>query len=61
MQIVSYHSAVPNDEGTCVACNQSPTVNFEANGKVVLATDLCGPCYFGTAEAVDPDNWDNLE
>jgi len=47
----------PNYEKECITCEQTPVVEIPkddpGNG------NLCGPCYFGTAEALDPDMWED--
>lgn len=40
----------PDYEGKCDNCGQSPTVPVSG---------LCGPCHFGTHEAVNGGWWDN--
>jgi len=32
----------------CVVCEQSPVLNL---------TDMCGPCTFGEAACLDPNEW----
>jgi hypothetical protein len=39
----------PNWEQGCDNCGQKPTIR---------ASGLCGPCHFGTAEAVNGGWWD---
>ncbi|TDN70646.1 hypothetical protein [Paraburkholderia sp. BL10I2N1] len=46
------------DYGTrCEVCDESPCVTGVKAGRVVYQSGLCGPCTFGTAEAIDPANW----
>ena len=33
---------------SCCTCSQSPTVGDSG---------LCGACFFGEADCIDPDNW----
>jgi hypothetical protein len=48
----------PNYDGKCVACGSSPTVTgLDEDGKKLFGDQLCGPCFFGEAEAVDPETW----
>lgn len=49
----------PNYEENCVVCDQSPVVDLydPAENTLFHKTELCGPCCFGTASALDPDNW----
>lgn len=48
---------VPDYETECENCGQSPTVTLEENGKVTSRWDMCGPCTFGTARALNVDEW----
>ena len=52
----------PNYDERCVVCDQSPVVDLydPENPDEDIPyhkTDLCGPCCFGTASAIDPDTW----
>lgn len=47
----------PDYQGTCSVCSQSPIVTGVLDGKVILRTDLCGPCTWGEAACLDPDEW----
>jgi len=49
----------PNYAGHCEVCGESPTVVVVAEGQED-DLGLCGPCCFGTARALDPDNWESL-
>ena len=40
----------PDWGGTCENCEENPTVPSSA---------LCGPCHFGTADAIGGDWWDD--
>lgn len=47
-------------DGVCEVCGSGPTVVVAAqNGDVISALNLCGPCCFGTAEALDPGYWES--
>ena len=48
---------IPDYEIECINCGQTPTVNIFQNGLIQSQTELCGPCCFGEADALDPDNW----
>lgn len=49
---------MPDYENKCENCGQSPVVTgTDENGKVVYRSKMCGPCTFGEAAALDPDNW----
>lgn len=47
----------PNYEIECVVCGQTPTVDLLEKGKDVYHTELCGPCCFGEAACIDPEEW----
>ncbi len=53
--------AIPNYTGMCEVCEQSPTVTIIENEKELYASTLCGVCMFGTAQALDPDKWNELD
>lgn len=50
------NAATPNYDATCEICMMTPTVvvNDEDGAH---DTGLCGPCCFGEADAIDPENW----
>lgn len=50
-------SLVPNYERPCENCEQVPTVDVYEGDKLGWHMDLCGPCAFGEADAIDPENW----
>lgn len=52
-------STKPNYDRKCLNCEQTPTVDiYDKDGKILRThMDLCGPCCFGEADAVDPENW----
>ena len=41
----------------CISCGATPTVVLTKNGKDVEKMELCGPCCFGEAACIDPDEW----
>lgn len=48
----------PNYQRPCLACDQVPTVDIQpVRGGAIRHTDLCGPCTWGEANTLDPDNW----
>lgn len=47
----------PDWEGKCLNCEQTPTVDIYKNGNKVDSTGMCGPCTFGEAACLDPDEW----
>lgn len=48
----------PDYTESCANCGQTPTVTgVDAAGNVLYASDMCGPCTFGTAAALNPDWW----
>lgn len=54
MEIDGYE---PDYEDSCMNCEQSPTVTAVSKGEVVYQWHLCGPCMFGTAQALDSTTW----
>lgn len=47
----------PNYIARCENCDQSPTVEGVKDGKVVYESGMCGPCTFGEAACLDPEEW----
>lgn len=47
----------PNYNCRCEICDQSPTVEGVRDGKVVYESGMCGPCTFGEAACLDPQEW----
>lgn len=47
----------PDWVAECCVCDQSPVVDVYEDGKLVYSTDMCGPCSFGEAAAIDPEEW----
>lgn len=52
---------VPNYEEQCMNCDQSPTVEAWLGDECVNKWEMCGPCTFGTARALDVDWWNSGE
>lgn len=53
---------VPDYNGSCFNCGQSPTVTVvDGNGIVVTDFEMCGPCTFGEASAVYPESWGEIK
>lgn len=49
---------LPNYDRPCQNCGQTPTVDLKpVAGGEVSHLDLCGPCCFGEAACIDPENW----
>ena len=48
---------VPNNELPCMVCGQTPTVDIYVDGKREVPTELCGPCTWGEADTINPENW----
>lgn len=59
MDTIEVDAFVPDPTGQCCVCGQSPTVTAVKAGKIVNEWDLCGPCCFGTAKALDPATWNS--
>lgn len=47
----------PNYACNCIVCGQAPTVEGVKNAGVVYASEMCGPCTFGEAACLDPQEW----
>lgn len=56
-QVMEIDRYVPDYRHECINCGQTPVVTAERKGKVVLSTDMCGPCTWGEAETLDPSTW----
>lgn len=52
-----YSGYKPDYSQKCDNCDNSPTVVVKKDGETVEDYGLCGPCVFGSAECLDPDNW----
>lgn len=48
---------VPDYDYECENCGQVPTVTVEDDGKQTSHFEMCGPCTFGEAACIDPENW----
>ncbi len=55
--VIKIDSYEPDYEHGCAVCGQTPTVTGVKDGKVVLETELCGPCTWGEAKTIDPEEW----
>ncbi len=57
--IVEY---IPED-AECSVCGNSPCVIARPidGGEPDMQMNMCGPCTFGTADALDPDWWNNQD
>lgn len=47
----------PDYKRKCCNCGQKPVVTAVSDGKRVIDFEMCGPCTFGEAAMLDPDNW----
>ena len=47
----------PDWETSCEVCGQTPTVTGVRDGKIVLHVAMCGPCTWGEAACLDPEEW----
>lgn len=51
-------TVIPDYNTACSNCGQTPTVTIKNKyEEKVNHLELCGPCAFGEAAAIDPDNW----
>lgn len=56
-EILEIDSYEPNYMGECCNCGQSPTVQGVKAGEVIYDSEMCGPCTFGEAACLDPQEW----
>jgi hypothetical protein len=49
----------PDYKKACDNCGQKPTVTAVKDGKRVNHWEMCGPCVFGTARALDTEWWNS--
>lgn len=56
-QVMKIDSYEPDWDAKCCNCGQSPVVTAVKDGEVVNNFEMCGPCTFGTAKALDTDWW----
>lgn len=47
----------PNYKTHCIVCNSTPTVDVYEGEKLAFSTEMCGPCTWGEADCIDPNNW----
>jgi len=59
-EVIELDEYVPNYQRRCIACEQRPVVDGLKNGKQIPLAGLCGPCTFGTSDAIYPDEWNRL-
>jgi hypothetical protein len=48
----------PDYKNECDVCGATPVVTVTRAGKVMNTTGMCGPCTWGEAAMVDPDEWE---
>ena len=68
MTTIKIDQFLPNYQQECEVCGQFPCVDgvvfagkARRKTKVIYHSALCGPCTFGTAEATDPETWNQDE
>jgi hypothetical protein len=55
-------SYVPDYNNDCCNCGQSPVVTVvDSLGNKTTDFEMCGPCTFGTAKALDVDQWNTQD
>ena len=47
----------PNHKAPCMVCGSKPTIDIFVGGKLERRTEMCGPCTWGEADTIDPENW----
>lgn len=60
-EVIEIDKYVPNWSRRCVACDRRPVVEGAKDRKIIRLAQLCGPCTFGTAAALDPAGWNSLD
>lgn len=58
---LKFDSYDPDFDHNCIVCGQNPVVTLVRKGEVVYETEMCGPCTFGTAKALDWDWWNTQD
>lgn len=56
-QVTEVDRFVPDYTHRCSNCGNTPVVTAEKDGKIVYQGELCGPCTWGIAAALDPRTW----
>lgn len=47
----------PDYDTNCYVCGNTPVVTMVRNNKIIYTMEKCGPCTWGEAEMLDPDEW----
>lgn len=50
-------TATPLYDEKCIVCGQSPVVGMTDSEGNTYSLELCGPCCFGEADCINPENW----
>jgi hypothetical protein len=58
-ELSSREKFIPDYSRSCENCGQSPVVTAVnmKSGEVTYESGMCGPCTFGEADCIDPENW----
>lgn len=51
----------PDYDSVCLNCSTAPVVTMYKGEKCINDSELCGPCFFGTAKALDPEWWNDQD
>ena len=50
----------PDYDNPCGNCGVVPTVlGLNKNGEIIYDSEVCGPCFFGEDETIDPETWND--
>ena len=47
----------PNYDKRCIVCGRKPTVTVRFEDGSIDHSELCGACYWGESDCIDPENW----
>lgn len=53
--VIEIDSYQPDYENKCENCGQSPIVIGVKDGDIVYTSGMCGPCTFGEAACLNPE------
>lgn len=55
--VLEIEEFTPDYDTPCEVCDQTPTVDMTRAGRIIIKSNLCGPCMFGEAAMLDPEKW----
>lgn len=58
IEVIKVDHYEPDYTAECINCGASPVViAVDADGVELMRTDMCGPCTWGEAKTIDPEEW----